>query len=390
MIKLNLLDISAIRQLSKEKELVIWGSRERAETLRGMLITAGIKSISIMHVENNMNESDEVTDTIDLEMVCKDIESYYILVISKKSDNLYKYVLEEKGFVHIRDYCYIENVRTQTKMGNKSDLDITMGHGKWTDGLEACRFIGDFANADVRIAINGASLADECSFDWKIWPQLLYDCLIKKGLSVAIAMHSNYGYTTSQCFLKFVRDIVPQQPDLVIDYLPWENDCYYGKTMKTPYIVGYQKKAFVMLKGRLSGRYDDNLVDKIQLGRQVGQYTGDVITTNVILTKRVCDEIGSDYLCILPPSILTKNRNSVYEEERYFSLKESAMVTNDICDFAYNKLAEAIGDSLIDAREWMNEFRDVFYDQFHMYESGNSVIADKLMELIYERYRREI
>lgn len=386
LITIRLLDILSIKLSAKDRDLVIYGMDRTAANCKRKLELAGLDNIIFLQTGEEEQSSDYAEETVGWSDIIQNKKAYYVLLTEHKGGgNVQANALLNAGLEYVEDFNFIEGARLRTKLDQRTALDPNMGHGTWSGNKYGCRFFGDYKKAEIRIAVNGASLADETVFDWKLWTAFLYEKLVQKGYHVAFALYSNYGYTTSQCFYKFIRDIVPQKPNLLIDYCPWENDCFYGKSIKTPYVVGYQKKALALLRGKIKGQYERNPAEIIQMGLQVDQPTEQVIAHNLIYTKRICDEEGIKYLCVLPPSAVTKKRNCLEDEEKYWALWRENRYAGHICEAAYKEFADILSDSIVDARSWLDEYDNIFYDHCHMYEDGNEIIADKLLEVIHEQ-----
>jgi len=386
MIEFNLLDIISVKQLSHGKQIVIVGCDERAYQLQNKLILFEMKQIAFLDLGEKQFDKIDDSIIVNIEEIACNKNAYYAVLFQNKYYNEQLNILNEKGLNYITDFIDISTAHLQTKLDKLSALDPTMGHGTWSANQYGCRFFGNVRDAKMRIAINGASLADETVFDWKIWPELLNERICEERNDIGLMIYASYGYTTSQCFLKFIRDIVPEKPDLLIDYCPWENDCFYGDNIQTPYVVGYQKKILKFLKGNITSRYENKKTDRLQLGRQIEMSTEKIIANNIIFTKKICDTLGIKYYCILPPSIITKKKNCCEEYEKYYSLGEKAFNAEKICKKALVDMQNELGESLVDARSWMDDYSDIFYDQFHMHEDGNNVIAIGVLKLLNDEF----
>ena len=85
----------------------------------------------------------------------------------------------------------------------------------------------------IRIVALGGSTTEPSST--QCWPQKLYEELTKRGYSCLVLNGGVAGYSTNQELFKFIRDVMPLNPDIVIS-LSGVNDLGYGHSLTRPAI----------------------------------------------------------------------------------------------------------------------------------------------------------
>ena len=61
-----------------------------------------------------------------------------------------------------------------------------------------------------------------------------------------------------------------------------------------------------LLNGRLKDRFEEKMVRTFSFGVQCSKRTSDIILDNMRLKKAICDAYGIMYICVFPPSCVTK------------------------------------------------------------------------------------
>lgn len=380
---LDMVDVAVLQRLCKNKKVAVFGTGHIAADYGEILPIIGISSPVYLKVSDDIVDKRIPADKVILldEAITKKKALYILLTESRGVNKQAEYLLE-KGFVYLEDFNFISGARYQTALSKTFSLDPNVGHSTLANNEYGCRLLGENQPQDTRIAINGASLVDETCFGWKIWPELLYEELVAQKKSVTLMQCSSYGHITSQCLLKLIRDILPLKPNIVIDYCPLDNDCFYGEWMTAPFVIGYQKKIISYARGQIKDRYENKLVENVNLGYTKKQRTAEVILENIYLSKVLCDSKGIRYICVLPPSIITQQASALEDVELQWLLANRKRVFLKIYEEIEEKMPDAVRECIVDARKWMDGYNGMFYDQFHMKEDGNRIIADQMMKVL--------
>ena len=381
MLEISLIDLNSIKKLSSKRKVYIFTDGSSYPKIETLFYNIGIEKTEYI-------TDDYHTDYVNIfqsaPLLLNRKSEIFIWLTEKRDDHRQADILVEKGFRYIEDFAYLDKARLQyTFMGMEIDPNLGFSSGDDVSGL---RILPSDIQDAMKIAINGASLAVENSFSWKLWPELMQKELSNQGYGIELLMGATYGYTTTQCYLKLMRDILPASPDVVIDYSAYVNDCFYGNSMVTPYITGFQKKAAEKLKNIIDDPYIKNRVmGQVITGNDSPKKTVEIIMDNILHSMEACEQKGIKYFCVIPPSATFHKPQTVADYELKWMMGERLQINREIGDALCDCLIPIMGDRLIDARMWMDDYPEVFYDWFHMYENGNVVVAKKMMRCLYER-----
>ncbi|MBD5497015.1 MAG: hypothetical protein HDR11_04505 [Lachnospiraceae bacterium] len=383
MAEISLMDIVALQRLCKNKKVFIFGTGRLAADYGNII--ANTCSLLPCYLQIPGKEADKrilQKQIVSIEEIIKIKNDAYILLTELHGVGFQTKYLLDRGFQYLKDFNYISGAHFQTSLSKSTPLDPTLGHSTFSNDMRGCRFWGKKSASGIQIAVNGASLVDETCFDWKLWPRLVYERMEKAGGNPSFLLCASYGHTTSQSLLKLIRDILPLRPDIVIDYCSLENDCLYGEWMTAPFIVGYQKKILSLVKNQIKDRFENRNVNQINLGNRSKRRTAEVILDNIYMSKLLCEAYGIRYICVFPPSITTQKVHAPEDMELQWSFAKYGRIIQRVYTEIEEKMEEAVRDCVVDGRSWLDGYDNLFYDQFHLYENGNQLIADKMMEVL--------
>ncbi|MCM1100973.1 MAG: hypothetical protein NC398_06270 [Acetatifactor muris] len=380
---LDLVDAVVLQRLCQNRNAVVFGTGRIAADYGEILPLIGIRSPSYLKISDEIMDKRIPTEKVmRIDETFAEREKLYILLTESRGVNAQAEYLLEKGFTYLEDFDFISGARFQTALSKASPLDPNMGHGTLANNEKGCRLLGKNLDEDIKIAVNGASLVDETCFNWKLWPELLYEKSAAQEKPVTFLLCSAYGYTTSQCLLKLIRDILPLAPDIVIDYCSLENDCLYGEWMSAPFVIGYQKKILSYVQGKIGDRFENKQVKDVNLGYTKRQRTAEVILENIRMSKALCDVKGIRYICVWPPLAFTQQSHALEDIELQWLLAKRTRSALKILEEIEAKMSDEVRECIVDARKWMDGHEGMFYDQFHMKESGNRIIAEHMMKVL--------
>lgn len=393
--RINLVDVYALLNLCEGKTPILCGSRDVALRFATKLRTIGINLSYVLDIESEaMTDKDIKSETMGLEEVSiEELRNrkhpYYILLTERKGEGIQAEYLMRQGYTYLNDFCFIDKACAWGKLTACNSVDPTMGYSSIGYDEMGVKIVGNINSLGLKIGIIGASLADETYFDRKIWTQFLYETLTSKGMNIVEILGASYGYTTSQCLLKLIRDVIPYEPNIVLDYCPVENDCYYGESLTAPYVVGYQKKMMSLLENKLRDRFEEKVVQTVSLGAQNSMRTAQVILDNMRMKQAICDAYGIRYICVFPPSCATKKVLSARDMTLQWCWEKNAIVTRKVYAEIEKTMEKDLMQNVVDARGWVDDVEGAFYDQFHMYEEGNRIVAEKLATILTDLNNNE-
>lgn len=380
---LDLGDMAVLQRLCKNKNVAVFGTGHVAADYGEILPIIGISSPVYLKTSDEIVDKRIPADKVILiDKAYAERKELYILLTESRGVNKQVGYLLEKGFVYLEDFDFISGARFQTALSKTAPLDPNVGHSTLANNEYGCRWFGKNSPNDIKIAINGSSLVDETCFNWKLWPELLYEKLMAQGKAVTFMLCSTYGHITSQCLLKLIRDILPLKPDIVIDYCALDNDFFYGEWMAAPFVIGYQNMILSYVRGQIKDRWENKLVENVNLGYIKKQRTAEVILENIHISKMLCDLKGIRYICVLPPTIITQQADILEDLELQWIFAKRRCTVLKIYEEIENKMPNEVRECIVDARKWMDGYGGMFYDHLHMREEGNGIIADHMMKVL--------
>ncbi len=250
-----------------------------------------------------------------------------------------------------------------------------------------CIYLNSFNNPDsqdtLRIYLSGGSTTD-VGYNAKNWPVILLDSLKKQSINVELYIAAVSGYSTSQEFLKFMRDGIHIKPDIVISY-NGANEILYPSYVSIFEYAFYSRALFAeqsaivlpntifLLKEALEINQPIDLKSLSDSTEYVAQWEKNMISWNAISTV-----YGSKFLGILQP-VMNSNFRPTEEEtknyrylfEQYPNFYKDAIDITTKHDFLVNEynLLDSVG-------------KNVFHDHCHIKDEYQYIVANSILKLI--------
>lgn len=227
----------------------------------------------------------------------------------------------------------------------------------------------------VKIAILGGSTTTLNLYTEKIWPEYLTEILSTHNISAQVYCTSVAGQTVSQEVIKLLRDVLVQyNPDIVISY-SLINETGFCFVDKHPFIHNYQFEL-------MSKFYDQDKISNINMGIENNDYSTHWITMQRVM-HAICEEFNINYISIVQPYLIAKNKKGFYEEMIMQYKMEQWKIEK------YKKLYDATLKK-ISMYDWMHDFTsvfenyecDAFFDICHTYGAANRFLAKKIYAII--------
>ncbi len=309
-----------------------------------------------------------------LEDVLKD-ENFYILLSNDNKKECAKR-LQELGLKKGIDY----NFTTLFGWGSvkKSMWDINLGY-TYDEGSQypGIAVYGEEDETDYKIAILGNSTTGDrfTDMDDKCWPLFLYEkCKDKK---VTIYNCGCNGYTSSQELIKLIRDVLPLKPELIIVYDGFIDIC---ENDEKPFAFSYLTKLLEMAKG-------DREVQIYKGVDRRGSIFQDWLS-NIEMMKTIAQIRECDFLAFLQPSRFYVEKEDIDEYFLTSTLFWNDEAKNQHIAFRQELrrvLAQGKYDYIYDLTEIFNHSPEIYIDACHVYEAGNRVIAENILNKMNEK-----
>lgn len=362
------------------KKLIVYGTDETAKTLCMKLRVIDI-DIDYFVDEDTDEEKTTLCDKKILsvyDLLYEDLNTVMVINTNKDVEHSSK-VLTDLGLEECRNFRFIQQYQWNYYRWYHW-LDPQLGYNYVNKGFEKYPgFVvyGAGREEDYKIVISGGSTVDATLYPFKPWSEFLYDILTEHGHSVTLYVGGAWGYPVGTEVIKFLRDMLPLRPNLVIDY-SGVNDLVIDSNY--PFCNEYQKQFYKKISGQSRirpvtygvSREEDNFSHWLSCER---------------IMQTVCQEFGIRFLSFLQPMLGSKSTP--------FSSQEKEIILNSIAvnpSVDYMERGKQFSDSvkeyickyywLYDFSHILDEYQDIWIDKCHVNERGNEVIAQKIWEIL--------
>lgn len=246
--------------------------------------------------------------------------------------------------------------------------DGNLGYGyKMNTEYLGVHMYGNNHSSDYKIVILGGSTSDSGLSTFPSWAELLYRKFRDKD--VTIYNCANSGYTSTQELIKLLRDALFFKPNLIISY-SGVNDIFRGfqRPITSPFHFPGVKN--------VSGTFLEVENDKSEF---------EIWMLNMEYMHAIAELNNSSFISFLQPILGSKKQ---YTKKEQIMLREFDAVHLNIFSHKSREFrdnAKAFKDI-----PYIYDFSDIFdnvevyYDECHVYEEGNQIIADKIYEILNE------
>lgn len=241
------------------------------------------------------------------------------------------------------------------------------------------------------IAVTGGSTSDVAYED--SWPRALQKLLVDQGYSTSLLIGAVSGYSSGQEVIKFIRDLLPLRPDILISF-SGINDigCLQAASVNHPMVHHHQKNLMQSLipeRGRWNfGKAppSKNTASGLALGKSSDNSPAECWYTNMKILDAISKTFGASFCAFLQPvagigaHTLTDHESKVLQEycqERLpFDYKKAML---EFYTEAQTKASYSSG-LVIDLVDIFSEHEKVYADVRHPNGVGNRIIADHIFD----------
>lgn len=317
------------------------------------------------------------------DLLYEDIENIFIFVVPSGKEEQFQWesVLEEIGFLPYDNYIVFQN------NGNVADwgaIDVNIGYTYKSAGMFQNGYY-QYGNSDSEITIITLGGSTTTSYEmWNVrsWPEIMYEKFRHAGKKVKILNGGIAGYNSCQELLKILRDINALRPDLVICFSGLNDAVYnnYNYPYYTPHIQAIYE-GFV------------NSTDKYCLPLSYGQKNtkepGELWIKNMEYIFEILRLNQIDFLAFLQPFIVSEGYEMDYEEKYLVNSDPEILKCLQLeRDFLSNVKPQMRDiEFMKDISDCFNGYKGLFRDQYHVYEAGNTIIAEHIYNEIIKRFR---
>lgn len=238
---------------------------------------------------------------------------------------------------------------------------------------------------DYRIVTLGGSTTDGHLFGIKPWPEILFERLADRNVTVwngGVA-----GYTSSHETIKFIRDVLPMKPDMIVIFDGYNDTCQGNPAH--PYSFLYAREIFEYGASHMADEYlKQQISGNLSEGIAVEGTRFDTWIDNMTLLHDIATARGMKFYSFLQPMLMSKPRNA-REEEIYMSSRqfyeEELYRLGSFRDKLQNSKMGKEYSFIYDLSSLFDEIHDIYMDICHVREKGNKVIADAIYEVVKDQ-----
>lgn len=297
-------------------------------------------------------------------------EDYYIRV----ADGWEQEAKDLSKTMHILPRRFVKDKDVRSLAFREVNIDPDIGYYYDARGIgNRIMQFGHDGTRKLKIAVLGDSTSDVCLLVEKTWVEWLIEILGDKynGELYCAAIE---GYVGSQQLIKFARDVLPWQPDIVISCVRVSD--FYNCSQENTF----------------SNRYQEYLAKQNADGKNIMWSEGQKLKTQerVIMLQKslhgMCSEFGIQHLSFLYPvleEVLEKNLNDrvillhddheEIQQNKYYEYMHSIHNMTKDCNLPW----------LIDVPcTFLKESHNMFLDYGHLKTEGNRIFAEYIYKIL--------
>lgn len=249
-------------------------------------------------------------------------------------------------------------------------------------------------NSALRIITLGGSTTDALSFfkNCASWPQHLSDMLQRSNIKAVVFNCGKGSYASAREFIKFCRDGLTLDPDLVVSYSGVNelsaNDEFFSNRYKRPWIDNWTEIQARTAKNHLGGN--------MSYGLQSENKPAETWVMHMKMMRGVCDELGIKFAAFFQPFMGTGESISEFEEalfsaNEYLRFGANSFVRAQYNAYQYGRIAE-YADSITELinnisyifneRNLYKDNTELLTDWCHTTDAGNHLIAQSIFKIL--------
>lgn len=368
-------DIYAVLKKNPEKKIVIFGVGAGGrvvfqECMKNALPVA-------YFVDNGKKgtffETIEVKDPLDL---MYEEENSLCILISACRDSLCREIageLEGMGFIAGKDFFIPRTGRIYAPL----DLfDPFLGYSRKEEILDGFRITEGLTENAPKIVVLGGSTSDPTFGNISSWVEVFAEKLKKNGYDFAVYNGALAGYCVNQELLKFLRDVLPLSPSLVIT-MDGFNDAAQPRVEENPFYHPF-------LAENLKKMFENTEKEKMDINGGIkAMHLGakEKISRSRFYLRLLASLHGAaaangiDHISFLQPN------SSLEKDSSFAPLKV-------VTDF-YKEVLERKPSYMVDASRILEKISDCYMDYAHYSKKGNEIIAGFVLEKVEEFLKKQ-
>lgn len=232
-----------------------------------------------------------------------------------------------------------------------------------------------------KIVILGNSTTDPLFYPQKSWPEMLWEKYIARHIDVIIYNGAITDYSSNNEVIKFIRDVLRLDPDIVVSY---SGVIDFGE-----YIPDYPYVNLNLM--RTSKEWEEKSNKKVVYGLEDHRSAYERWLENETIIHQICEMKGISFSAVLQPWIgsdcVAPTEKLQIWNDYYWEVEYPQF--NKYISNAQEFKERIVAD--VKKNDWLHDFTnifeqiddtDIYYDSIHVNEIGNQIVAEKFYELI--------
>jgi hypothetical protein len=367
---------TAISSIDQNKKLIIYGTNELALGVYAVLKRYGITIEYFIDDTNVPDCIDNIPVKNKYDLLLEDLSDKFILSVIP--DNYFEIVAQ--FFLELGLYIEDDFINLIDGSAHKSLVDVSLLSSRNED-LPGFKIFGNKDNKNAKIIVTlGGSTTDPVYGMITSWSEYLYRKLSSLDSNILLYCGGMDGYSSTQELIKFIRDVVPLVPYLVISY-SGINDFFPANVSKSspryqrPFI-GKRTETFFR---ELSEKYFDHevVLYGLQNDKSVAQYWLD----NMRIMHCMAHEFEFKFMGILQPVFCLSNIQCSPHLQHFaeWTIAHYGNISQEIKNI-YGEARHLVQKYpfIFDYTDIFKNRKNIFIDQYHVMSKGNNIIANNI------------
>lgn len=394
-----------IKERCSTRRVYIYGIGYEASCATKMLNSIGIRVEKYICNQKDSNNIQNIPTIELIDLVYEDPETFFLIVADEsESYGISRNKLINLGLREDVDFTYHSEIPGTNE---PFYYDVTLSYSRIRNTIEGFEVYGTTEDSGATtIVVLGGSTTESQLFFVKGWVPFLEQYLKNKGISAKIYCGGISGYTSSQELLKFQRDVLQLDPDIVISY-SGVNDLYMfpkkdefernGRPFISKFQVQFINQVLEKLKILKFGLPTPDIPDWEKGGKETVFYglkskktAAQFWIDNMRMMHALSQEFGIAFFSFFQPFRFNGYYKSTPIQEIIHSRRDPSCTPTASGQKIYGRKAEVSEarhliqsyDYIIDLSELFIEESEVYFDSVHVYEKGNQLIARNIGEFI--------
>lgn len=384
-------------ELAAGRRIVLWVSDELSLYIYDDFYELGINVeyfVSDQVFENKIKDK-EVKMYLDL--LYEDQKSIFVVAFAFIDHGKIYRMLTDLGYQYKEDF-YIG--ATEGYFQDYDVIDSLLGYNRYyacVGGYElGFGYIGNKSEIDKQYVILtlGGSTTDPTIGNNKSWPEYLYEMLINIRTNILIINGGLAGYAVNQEFLKFIRDGLDLNVNMLITFDGYNDVLKEASYSDYLFLSAYGKKVYDNIQNKGDFAPDTmglrNVSEIVHGNQKIKGNESEVWTHFHKMIHAVAKEYNISDFGFLQPMIELGNP---------IITKEAKELNNALCNAVplhkkklakmknfYNGVLDFVNSKnyMFDLTDIFDNQEDMYYDICHATDEGNWIIADAIFQQIKE------